>query len=490
MTSPVVDAERTLPSQSPANEGDERPSLNESAAAVADAVVTSSTHVSVNGHSVRVTEIQREPPAPITNGHASAPTGVEATPAVDAVTHRLGIHSDFCFFCRGFYGPSFGLPVCGPCHAFLFPDRAGEVECVEEAGAVGPEEKDDSGDSGNEEPTDFLGATGVDRTRKRGGGNLGGAEGNANHDDLDDHPRAAEYGFSALNDDGVDDDFEDALPPAANVQNDSRSRRLSTPSSLPAPLQTSHPPPPFPPLRSPQAEYSIAGADSDDHVGDVSSSSDSLFLYPLPPSSRAFSPSRASAGVSEEAGRSSRTTNDRLDAGPSGSGLMNGVNNGLTGGAGVMAAGSGAGAPAPIRSGRFSRLSGATNGAPSHNVKSEKLAEKILQMTTTKVGVRRGDRTHIHIHTHTYTHTHTHISACIRQRNCEKTVGDIFSMCMEKKLASWQLIMLPNCFRTKSWFPRDSLILFRQRFSSLSSASSTTFHCGRPCKCRPDGTIS
>lgn len=29
-----------------------------------------------------------------------------------------------CYMCNGFYGPSFGEPVCATCHAFLFPEYA------------------------------------------------------------------------------------------------------------------------------------------------------------------------------------------------------------------------------------------------------------------------------------------------------------------------------------------------------------------------------
>ncbi|XP_064640709.1 uncharacterized protein LOC135495754 [Lineus longissimus] len=52
-----------------------------------------------------------------------------------------------CFVCQGFYGLNFGQPVCGTCHAFLFP------EDINNADITPPFlEKSDSGDSGNEEP--------------------------------------------------------------------------------------------------------------------------------------------------------------------------------------------------------------------------------------------------------------------------------------------------------------------------------------------------
>ncbi|KAG1665375.1 Ubiquitin-conjugating enzyme E2 D3 [Nymphon striatum] len=56
-----------------------------------------------------------------------------------------------CSICNGFYGPNFGEPVCATCHAFLFP---GDVSLQDVAEVY--EEKTDSGDSGNEEPTDFY----------------------------------------------------------------------------------------------------------------------------------------------------------------------------------------------------------------------------------------------------------------------------------------------------------------------------------------------
>lgn len=56
----------------------------------------------------------------------------------------LDYRNDQCIMCCGFYGPGFGLPVCGTCHAFLYPDSLLLAE------------KDDSGDSGTEEPTEFF----------------------------------------------------------------------------------------------------------------------------------------------------------------------------------------------------------------------------------------------------------------------------------------------------------------------------------------------
>ncbi|XP_052229478.1 uncharacterized protein LOC127843767 isoform X2 [Dreissena polymorpha] len=51
-------------------------------------------------------------------------------------------------YCNGFYGNSFGEPVCGTCHMFLFSADINKEEGEEE---VFPE-KADSGDSGTEEP--------------------------------------------------------------------------------------------------------------------------------------------------------------------------------------------------------------------------------------------------------------------------------------------------------------------------------------------------
>ncbi|XP_028025317.1 uncharacterized protein LOC114239356 [Bombyx mandarina] len=55
-----------------------------------------------------------------------------------------------CHVCNGYYGPSFGEPVCVTCHAFLFPDFPSYLPtsyfCTE---------KTDDGDSGNDEPSDL-----------------------------------------------------------------------------------------------------------------------------------------------------------------------------------------------------------------------------------------------------------------------------------------------------------------------------------------------
>lgn len=51
-----------------------------------------------------------------------------------------------CFQCSGYYGPCFGQPVCGICHAFLHPSQ------VEHTTPQNNHEKSDDGDSGNEEP--------------------------------------------------------------------------------------------------------------------------------------------------------------------------------------------------------------------------------------------------------------------------------------------------------------------------------------------------
>ncbi|XP_060569349.1 uncharacterized protein LOC132727783 [Ruditapes philippinarum] len=53
-----------------------------------------------------------------------------------------------CMFCQGFYGKSFGQPVCSTCHLFLFSSDINRDEGEEDIYT----EKADSGDSGNEEP--------------------------------------------------------------------------------------------------------------------------------------------------------------------------------------------------------------------------------------------------------------------------------------------------------------------------------------------------
>ncbi|XP_076370997.1 uncharacterized protein LOC143256957 isoform X2 [Tachypleus tridentatus] len=56
-----------------------------------------------------------------------------------------------CHACCGFYGPCFGQPLCTTCHAFLCPDDINQP-----GGNHLFQEKSDSEDSGNEEPTDFY----------------------------------------------------------------------------------------------------------------------------------------------------------------------------------------------------------------------------------------------------------------------------------------------------------------------------------------------
>ncbi|KAJ2948640.1 hypothetical protein O0L34_g7895 [Tuta absoluta] len=54
-----------------------------------------------------------------------------------------------CHVCNGYYGPSFGEPVCVTCHAFLFPDLPYLPSSYFYS------EKTDDGDSGNDEPSDM-----------------------------------------------------------------------------------------------------------------------------------------------------------------------------------------------------------------------------------------------------------------------------------------------------------------------------------------------
>ncbi|CAB3257075.1 unnamed protein product [Arctia plantaginis] len=55
-----------------------------------------------------------------------------------------------CYICNGYYGPSFGEPVCSTCHAFLFPDFPSYLPT-----SYFCSEKTDDGDSGNDEPSDL-----------------------------------------------------------------------------------------------------------------------------------------------------------------------------------------------------------------------------------------------------------------------------------------------------------------------------------------------
>lgn len=54
-----------------------------------------------------------------------------------------------CHACNGFYGSSFGHPLCCTCHTFLYPD----ILCEQEGDQSW---KSDSEDSGNDEPNDFY----------------------------------------------------------------------------------------------------------------------------------------------------------------------------------------------------------------------------------------------------------------------------------------------------------------------------------------------
>ncbi|XP_013387845.1 uncharacterized protein LOC106156942 [Lingula anatina] len=67
---------------------------------------------------------------------------------VDDIQEFLSNEYKTCSVCGGFYGTSFGQPVCSTCHLFLFPDDINNPEDISYL------EKTDSGDSGNEEPDD------------------------------------------------------------------------------------------------------------------------------------------------------------------------------------------------------------------------------------------------------------------------------------------------------------------------------------------------
>ncbi|CAK1550685.1 unnamed protein product [Leptosia nina] len=59
-------------------------------------------------------------------------------------------NNSVCSVCNGYYGPSFGEPVCVTCHAFLFPEFQSYLPC-----SYFCTEKTDDGDSGNDEPSDL-----------------------------------------------------------------------------------------------------------------------------------------------------------------------------------------------------------------------------------------------------------------------------------------------------------------------------------------------
>lgn len=60
------------------------------------------------------------------------------------------LQNSTCHVCNGYYGPSFGEPVCVTCHAFLFPDFPSYLPS-----SYFYSEKTDDGDSGNDEPSDL-----------------------------------------------------------------------------------------------------------------------------------------------------------------------------------------------------------------------------------------------------------------------------------------------------------------------------------------------
>ncbi|KFM73644.1 hypothetical protein X975_06563, partial [Stegodyphus mimosarum] len=68
-----------------------------------------------------------------------------------AMLRRYFYQHKLCSACCGFYGPNYGQPFCVTCHAFLYPE---DVDVPD--GGVVYQEKSDSDDSGNEEPSDFY----------------------------------------------------------------------------------------------------------------------------------------------------------------------------------------------------------------------------------------------------------------------------------------------------------------------------------------------
>lgn len=62
----------------------------------------------------------------------------------------FNFNNSTCYLCNGYYGPSFGEPVCVTCHAFLFPDFPSYLPT-----SYFCSEKTDDRDSGNDEPSDL-----------------------------------------------------------------------------------------------------------------------------------------------------------------------------------------------------------------------------------------------------------------------------------------------------------------------------------------------
>ena len=257
---------------------------------------------------------------------------------IDQITQRLGIHSQFCFFCRGYYGPSFGQPICGTCHAFLYPERAGEAECPRESDGARQEEKDDSGDSGNEEPTDFFGvaassSSAADRTRRAGGG--GGGE-----------VYSVGNPVAFRNGDGVDEEDDGSLAMGRN------SSQLPTPSAAPLTFR--------------QNPSSLEIDVSRVQAVDLDS-----------PSSSSTSSSQSSAVDDIRLNNAGANADERPEVVADGGNIDCAV-----------LSGAGSASNSLSRPARFQRgTQSNNNGTALHSVRSEKLAEKIIQMTTTKVSV-------------------------------------------------------------------------------------------------------
>ncbi|KAI0220458.1 hypothetical protein LSAT2_028031 [Lamellibrachia satsuma] len=73
-------------------------------------------------------------------------TSGEVDELLDMISEFLQTEYRACYLCNGFYGPSFGQPVCSTCHMFLFPQ---DINIPDDGNY---NQKTDSGDSGNEEP--------------------------------------------------------------------------------------------------------------------------------------------------------------------------------------------------------------------------------------------------------------------------------------------------------------------------------------------------
>nr|ACO12872.1 Ubiquitin-conjugating enzyme E2-17 kDa [Lepeophtheirus salmonis] len=90
-----------------------------------------------------------------------------------------------CTTCNGYYGPSFGEPVCATCHAFLYADDLDPEGVRDLSSEAGGEDRD----SGNEEPNDDFPAHDTNNNTNRNNINI-------NHSLNNSNGGAVVYGFS------------------------------------------------------------------------------------------------------------------------------------------------------------------------------------------------------------------------------------------------------------------------------------------------------